>query len=193
MGEAFIHQTKGSRKQITDVIETLRYVYKGQTIKPGDLVRFINDGDYGVSGQVDLSSVTNSGVAAHAIELPNGMIFISHQYSVSNYYQLGCTLLSVSGTTILSHGTTLLDSPGGVTQTRSILLPNGNVFIAYNKDNYARGVVVTIDGTVVTPGTVVSYGGSVAGLQVEAVLLPNGTIFIPHAYNSSNYYMYRKE
>lgn len=74
----------------------------------------------------------------------------------------------------------------------AVLLPNGDVFIAYapyTTGNYLRGVLLEINGTEIIQKLDTQLGGttntSVTGSQIHSVLLPSGKIFT--VYGSGDY------
>ena len=233
---------KGGIK-LNDVIEEFKYAYKGQEIKVGDFVNYIN----GVAGQntetsvdTQLSSMGNSGYTISAVQLDNSRVFIAHSYdsdyklygmvvtingvsitagtdtqisstayannnistqllpngsifiahcTVGSSYYLQCSLCSVNGTTI-----TYLDGRQLSTYKKSgviistQLLSNGNIFVAHghNTDYYLYGIVVTINETTIGMGSDTSLDGvKRTGTRISTELLPNGNIFI--AYNQDTY------
>lgn len=166
------------------------YVYAGEDISAGDLVEFVNGiaskVDYGTSVQSDLSTTTWCGMAPWALQLPDGRIFLSHAHTSNSY--LGCSILTVEGTTITTHITTQLITTKYLAGTKSILLPSGNIYIAYNSDAYLCGVVVKIEGNTITAGETISFGSYTAtdyNITGATALLEEG-VLVPHASQGSD-------
>ena len=248
--EAYLDwQKKSGGIKLNDVIEDFKYVYKGQTIKAGDFVNYVNGvsgiTNYGTSTDTQLDTVkysayntistvalddnrvfiahndgnsqngylygmvvtingttitagtdtqlstgSNSGYGISAVLLEDGNVFIAHSYSSTYLYGIVCT---INGTVITKGTDTSISDISYTGYYHSIeLLPNNKVFIAhsYNSNYHLYGVVVTINGTTITKGTVTQIvGSSQAGYAISTCLLPNGNIFIAHSYNT-NYYLY---
>lgn len=185
---------KGGVK-LNDVIEEFKYVYQGQTIKAGDFVEYINgvagQTNYGTSSDTALNGTdAETGEAISAVELDGGRVFVAH--SSSRYlYGIVCT---INGATITKGTDTQLnttDYSGTVISTE--LLPNGNVFIAYNhgSNDYLAAVVCTVSGTTITKGQNQTLKtSSYAGYAISTELLPNGDVFIAHTYNYDTEILY---
>ena len=195
MGETFLdrHGIKSGIK-LNDVIEDFKYVYKGQEVKAGDFVNYINGiaskTDYGESVDTAISTQQNSGYIISAVQLDENRVFIAHSYG-SNYqlYGIVCT---INGATIAYGTDTELSIDNGTGDVISIcLLPNGNVFVSYrNGLNYIRGMVCTINGATITKGTdTVIVNAANVGIAFSVCLLSNGNVFIAHNYGS-NHYLY---
>ena len=195
MGEDYLDwQKKTSGIKLNDVIEEFKYVYRGQTIKAGDFVNYINGiagkTDYGESVDTQLSTETNTGYTISAVQLDENRVFIAHSYG-SSYYLYGM-VVTIDGTNISYSEDTLLSSTqyaGSAIST--CLLPSGNVFIAHSGETasyYLYGIVCSISGTTITKGSdtaLVNSGRS--GEVVSTCLLPNGNIFIAHSYGTYHY------
>jgi hypothetical protein len=140
-----------------------------------------------------LSTIAFSGAYISAELLPNGNIFIAHDYDSSNRYLFGM-VVTIDGNTIIAGTDTVISSSTktGVTIS-TCLLPNGNVFIAhsYGSDYYLYGIVCSISGTTITAGsdTVISTINSSGGNSYMSVLtLSDGNVFIAH--RGENIYLY---
>lgn len=136
---------------------------------------------------------TYTGIGISAVLLPNGNVFVAHSYG-SSYYLYG-TIYSVSGTTITKEKSKAINSSNSNTGrgVSAVLLEDGKVFIAhgYSSSRYLYGIVVTIDGTTMTPGTDTKISGETrAGHIISTVRLSNNKIFIVHSYNKDSYYLY---
>ena len=137
----------------------------------------------------DLVSSSNAGYAISTCLLPNGNVFIAHSYG-SNYYLYGI-VVSISGTTITKGSDTELIRASYTGRfISSIVLNNGNVFIAhgYSGKNYLYGIVCTISGTTITKGTdTLLVAADNNGNNISAVLLGNNNVFIARPYGTSYY------
>ena len=199
MGESFLEKTGGAGVKLNDIIEDFKYVYKGQTIKAGDFVNYVNGvsgiTNYGTSTDTQISTTTNSASMLSAVLLDENRVFIAHSYT-SNYHLYGI-VLSINGTTITYGTDTQLSTTaysGGVVS--ATLVSNGNVFIAHQSNNttsqnYLHGIVVSVSGTTITAGTdtqIVSTATS--GSIISAVSLPDNKVFIAHTYGGTSYYLY---
>ena len=194
MGEAFLDYKKGAGLKLNDIIEEFKYVYKGQNIKAGDFVNFIN----GVAGQTTETSVdtvidnvnTYAGYKISAVVLNSNKIFVSHSYG-SNYYLYG-VVLTINGATITLGSDTQLSSTaysGNAMET--IVLDENRVFIARRNGSSSGGslygMICTINGTTITVNTDTAINSSnYTGTTISAVALDKSRIFIAHRYNSSN-------
>ena len=194
MGEAFINQKKGLGIKLNDVIEEFRYVYKGKNIKAGDFVNYINGvaskNDYGESVNTQLSSTAYAGYTISAVELDDNRIFITHSYG-SSYYLYGM-VVTINGATITMGTDTALDTTTNSGKFIStVLLPNGNIFIAHGyvySGMYIYGMIITVNGTTISKGTDTQIAtASYTSAVCSAILLPNGNVFIAHESPSSTY------
>lgn len=143
-----------------------------------------------------IASIKEAGTAISTCLLPNGNIFIAHSDNSASNIRLNGIVVTISGTTITPGSDTILVNGTNAGSTISTcLLPNGNVFIAHSYSGnsgtyYLYGMVVSINGTTITPGTHTSLVATkYAGYAISTCLLPNGNVFIAHSYGS-NYYLY---
>jgi hypothetical protein len=140
-----------------------------------------------------LSSTQYAGAIISTCLLPNGNVFIAHNYG-SDYHLYGM-VVSINGTTISSKGsdTTINSTTYAGSAISACLLPNGNVFIAHSgatTSYYLYGIVCSVNGTTITKGNdiaLVSSGN--AGSTISTCLLPNGNVFIAHSYGT-NHHLY---
>ena len=146
----------------------------------------------GTSIQIDS---TGGCEACSAVLLPDGNIFVAYDDGSSEHY-LYARILAVEGTTLSYKAIKQLSTASGTAHRIStVLLPNGNVFIAHSYGGLSNtalyGLVCTISGTTITMGTDTELGSksNYAGYAISTCLLPNGNVFIAHSY-SSNYYLY---
>jgi hypothetical protein len=194
--EAYLDWQKSGGIKLNDVIEEFKYVYKGQEIKAGDFVNYINGiaskVDYGESVDTQLSTEAYTGQIISAVALDENRVFIAHKYTTNNYlYGIVCT---INGASITYGEDTALRTLGkaGV-RISAVLLDDGNVFIAHSEgDTYAlNGMVVSINGTTITAGTdTVISSNAYTGRTISSVKLDGNRIFIAHNYNSTNQYLY---
>lgn len=140
-----------------------------------------------------ISDSTSSGYSISTCLLPNGNVFIAHDYA--NHAKLMSIVCTISDTKI-TYGTdtTLSSTANSGYRISTCLLPNGNVFIAhsYGENYYLYGIVATISGTTITKGNDTSLLANAAtktGSYISTCLLPNGNVFVAHSYGS-NYYLY---
>lgn len=195
MGQgALNYQGVKSGIKLNDVIEDFKYVYKGQEIKAGDLVNYINGiaskVDYGESVDTQLSTQTNSGYVISAVQLDENRVFVAHSYGSNNYlYGVVC---EINGATI-TYGT---DTQLSVEMysgdnLQAIKLDGNRVFIVHRKgqtDNLTSGLVCEISGTTITKGTDTILISDVYACQAFSIcLLPSGNIFIAYRYASNHY------
>lgn len=138
-----------------------------------------------------LRGMTNMGMYISACLLPNGNVFISHGYTASGTAQLYGVVCKIDGTTMTFGQTLRLSdvSYSGV-PTSSLLLPNGNVFIAHGgySNQCLYGMIVSISDTTITVGSDTQLSNvDFTGSSISMCLLPNGNVFIAHSYSSSNH------
>lgn len=196
---ALNYQGVKSGIKLNDVIEEFKYAYKGQEIKAGDFVKYIN----GVASQrietsedTVLSNETSSGNVISAVVLDENRVFIAHYHpSVSNptttYSPLFGVVVTISGATITVGTDTQLSTLDYSSETISAVKLDGNrVFIAhcYGNNTYLSAVVCTVSGTTITAGADTSIVlTSYAGRAISTTLLDNGNVFIAHSYGSNRY------
>lgn len=174
------------------------YVYAGENISTGDLVEFINGvagkTDYGESVDTDLVSSKYAGYIISAVVLDENRVFIAH--SVSTSYFLHGVVVTINNTEItLGIDTELSDTSYKGKGISAIALDENRVFIAHNQNDntqYLFGMVVTIDGTIITVGTDTELNTAMSntGITPSTCLLPNGNVFIAHDYSDSSHYLY---
>lgn len=135
-----------------------------------------------------LSTFGYTGETISAVLLPSGNVFIAHRYSSSSY--LYGMVVTIDGTAITAGADTQLgtNSYRGLAIS-SCLMPNGNVFIAYEgtANGYLYGMVCSILGTGVSKGTetLIANKYKYEGSKISVCLLPNGNVFIAHSEGSS--------
>ena len=185
---------KGGLK-LNDVIEEFKYAYKGQQIKAGDFVNYIEGVagkvDYGKSENTLINSSSDTGYAISAVELDENRVFIAHSYG-SSYYLYG-VVVTINGVTItVGTDTQLTSTKNAGYEISAVKLEENKVFIAHSYDTnyYLNSVVCTISGTTITKGTDTQLSSTqYSGMCISIKLLPNGNVFIAHSY-STNYNLY---
>lgn len=150
----------------------------------------INDMEITVTVKAtQLSTMQNTGYTISTCVLPNGNVFIAHNYGNNTQYHLYGMVVTISDTTITAGTDTALVSSTKAGYTISTcLLPNGNVFIAhsYGSDYILYGMLVSISGTTIAAGSNTQLSSSTTTANnVKALLLPSGKIFVAHS--KSNY------
>lgn len=131
-----------------------------------------------------LSSTSYSGYHISTVALSDNKVFIAHSQG-SDYYLYGmvCTISDTEITVVVDKTIVGVKYTGLAISTE--LLPDGNVFIAYDFGNYhyLHGTVCTISETTVTIGTDTTLNGNNngAGKVISTSLLENGNVFIAHS------------
>lgn len=144
-----------------------------------------------------LSTATYASSSLSTTKLKNGDIFIAHCYGTD--YHLYGMVCKVNGTTVTKGTDTVISTVSdtarnGENKLCSILLDNGDVFIAHNHNGtsgtcYLYGVVCSVNDTTITVHEDVQLSAMrFSGWYNSATKLKNGNIFIAHSYNQS--YMY---
>lgn len=139
---------------------------------------------------IQLSAATYSGMAISAKILPNGKVFVAHDYETN--HRLWGMLVSIEGTEIKVVTDTQLSGTSNTGYAISTeLLPNGSIFIAhsYNTSYHLYGMICTISDTKISYSDTAIATTSKSGYFISTCLLPNGNVFIAHSYGS-NYYLY---
>ena len=198
MGQgALNYQGVKSGIKLNDIIEEFKYVYKGQELKAGDLVKYINGisstNTYG-SITTELSSVNSSKPSLSAITLSDNKVFIAFAGSSTTYTLYVC-ICTIDKTTIVKGTSVSLGAYRG-NNLSLVALDEDRVFVTFtHTDSHTvlYGNVCTISGTTIAKGTdtkliSTTYGGDV----MSSVLLNSGKIFVARSfvYTSSNFYLY---
>lgn len=197
--EAYLdYQKGGTGGKLNDIIEDFKYVYKGQSVKAGDFVNYIN----GVAGVVDYGTSTdtavesansNSGYVISAVALDDSRVFIAHSRgSTLQLYGVVCT---INGAKITKGADTEINGNGYSGYAISaVALDSTRVFIAHSSDStavssrYLKGIVCTISGTTITKGTDTQLvSGSYTGYYLSAIKLEENKVFIAHTSGNSDY------
>ena len=170
-GNVFIAHSYGSSNYLYGIVCSI----SGTTITKGS--------------DTKIEGVSNSGYAISTCLLPNGNVFIAHSYDTA--HKLHMVVVSISGTAISVESGYINGAYKG--QIISVVaLNNNNVLVTHhstNTDYYLYGLLVTVDGTVITCGVDTQLNNtSYSGVTISSLLLDNGTIFTAHA-NSTNYYL----
>ena len=166
------------------------YIYAEEKVSAGDFVEFINGIAHKTiqtSKDTAISSYANYGVVLSACSLNKNKVFIAHRGSSSNY--LYGTLCIIEGSIITPQTSTMLLSTTNSGYSVSVVaLSSNTVFLAHSGDsNYSLyGMIVTIDGTTVTPGADTRIHSSEnTGYLISLCVLPTDSVFIAHSYSSS--------
>lgn len=151
-----------------------------------------SNGFYGVVCSINGTTITtgtsksiSSGQNTACISsclLNNGNVFISYNNPANTNYYLYGVVASINGTTI-TYGTKTQIGSKTYTGYRisSVLLQNGNVFIAhsYNETIALYGIVCSVSGTTITKGTDTSISSNfIDDYMISSVLLQSGKVFI---------------
>lgn len=193
MGEAFLDKNGAGGFKIKGIIEDY-YVYAGENISAGSFVEFVN----GVAGQttgtktvtedsVDTSIVATdwAGRNVSAVALSDNRVFIAHNNNGTSYY-LNAVVCTISGSKITVGTDTQLSTTTNTSYSlATLLLPNGNVFIAHRGDKtnyYLKAMICSVSGTTITKGSDYTVVGSKyhGYMQPSLALLPDGNVFITH-------------
>lgn len=147
------------------------------------IVCSINGATITKGSDTKLNSETRCGFDFSIELLPNGNVFIAHQYG-SSYSYLAATIVSIEETAITIQNTTNSNQKYDGTYISTCLLPNGNVLITHTTSAtnlYLQGIVCIIDGKTMTFGTDTQLSTTATtGYKSFPLLLDNGTIFIAH-------------
>lgn len=203
MGQgALNYQGVKSGIKLNDIIEDFKYVYKGQTIKAGDLVNYIN----GVAKQIsttetEISNITGTGANISATLLTDNKIFIAHSYGEANLGSSGKdrylygVVVEIRETEIIVGTDTYLNTTifyGYL--LRCLKLSDGRVLVAHSYNDYVvNGLVVTVNGFEVQfsiNDTLIAPRGAYAGC--ELTLLNDGKVFVGYDNTTDKHYAYAR-
>ena len=194
MAEAKLYGQNKGGMSINGIIKDY-YAYARENISAGDLVEYINGVaskiDCGTSVDTQLSTESYTGRTISAVALDNNRVFIAHSYQ-SSYYLYGMVVTINGATIVCGTDTVLNNSTDSSAIISTCLLPNGNVFIAYNSTSnyYLYGMVATINGTSITHGESTSISRSRnAGSTISTMALDDSRVLIIHSM-SSTYSLY---
>ena len=190
---ALNYQGVKSGIKLNDVIEDFKYAYKGQQIKAGDFVKYIN----GVAGITTKETVA-TGLGAttpqengYGLAIDEETVFVVY---CGSDYKLNGIVVKISEGVITTGTDTAIStvSYSGNDLVKPILLPDGAVAVTYNPDsNDGVGIIVcTIEGLVpVVKSTKTVTSATRSGMFKSTTLIDENKLFIAHAYNTS-YYLY---
>ena len=192
MGVAKLYSQSGGGTKLNGIIKDY-YVYAGEKVSTGDFVEFIN----GVASQqpatlVDTAvdnTTTHTAYFMSALALDDHRVLITHCHSTT--YRLFGTVCTIKDGIITPQTDVAIDNSNTVHSVKSVLLPNGNVFVSYEANNYNNMLcrICTLNDTHITSvGTMVNIGNYSPGYS--PVVLSNGNVFLAYSANSSNYYLY---
>jgi hypothetical protein len=187
----------GGSPSINGIIREYK-VNAGATVNAGDFVEFVNKW-----GENNILFDTSNIDVMSACKLNANTVFIAYQYydGSDNYlYGVVCT---IDGTTVSQGTKTRLsrinNSPRGLSSFSAVALTDSKVFIAYqyyvNNSSAAydmRGLVCTIEGTIISQGTVTSLGINSIRLNcpISIVALTDSKVVVVCTYyNGSTYHL----
>ena len=136
------------------------------------------------------TAIDNSIHSISAVALDSTHVFIAHIYDSSNKYLYG-VVCTISGTTITAGTDTAINSnsySGSVIS--AVALDSTHVFIAhsYSALHCLYGIVCTVDGTTITPGSNYLISNSTQSSSViSAVALNASNAVVYHTTSSSSY------
>lgn len=173
-GNVFVAHCYGSSYTLYGIVCTI----SGTTISKGTDTSLVNS--------------QYAGSEISAISLDNGKVFIAHCYG-SNHYLYGI-VCSVSGTTITAGTDTKLTSAAADgNKLATLLLSNGDVFLAHSggeSNYYSYVAIVGVSGTTITVHTDTKINSlTKTGYTVSPCFLTNDIIFMAHCYGS-DYHLY---
>ena len=188
---------KGGIK-LNDVIEEFKYAYKGQEIKAGDFVNYINGVASSVSSTSSETTITTSRNAQQtifAVQLTENkfVIFGSPGTSMGDSV-VGWAIVGIFENATIQLGA-LVYTPVGILLTyqpsatkiseNSILLVGCTNTYA---DRYLCGVVATISGTTISFGSVTNISAikTASGRFTSCVSCDDNKVFVTHEHASSN-------
>lgn len=190
MGEAFLDYKKGgsSGLDINGLIEDY-YVYAGESVNAGDFVEFINgiaSQTKEISEDTSILAIDYYGCVLSAVKLSDNRVFIAHgkTEALSSSSHLRGIVCAINGVTITYGADTLLTSSNtwnaGFT-IETVVLENGNVFIAYDygSDHYVYGALCSVEGTTITRITQKKIGSKVnTSDEITITYLGDNRVFL---------------
>jgi hypothetical protein len=133
-----------------------------------------------------ISSTNGTGYAISACLLPDNRVFIAHSYT-DNYALYGI-ICNISGTTI-SYGTdtALINSNYMGLTVSTLLLPSGNIFVAFGfgKSLLKLGsIIAKINDNTITVGTYITISStSFSAKKIATNILANGRVLVINQVN----------
>lgn len=188
-------ETVGDMGDISNgIIE--EYLTTSDTIDANTFVEFVNTNDYTLSTDTELSSSYYSYAYARAVKLNDTKVFIVHN-SNTDTMGLNGMVCEINGDTITHGADTVLSAAYASSSFASpVAIDENTVFISHSAggDNPGlNGIVCTISGLVITPGTdtvlvstVNSYYSSYATPIFETRA---GWVLVTHMSDENNYYL----
>lgn len=184
--------TKGGLK-LNDIIEEFNYIYKGQTIKAGDFVNYINGVGSSVSSISSEITVTTSRTAEQtifAVKLTENKFVIFGSPDTGIGWAIVGTFENANiqlGTLVYTPDSVLLSYQPSATKIseNSILLVGCTD--TYD-ERYLCGVVATISGTTISFGSVtnISTTNTVSGRYTSCISCDDNKVFVTHEHGKSN-------
>lgn len=142
-----------------------------------------------IAGKITLlNAVTNSGRMISAVALDSSRVFIAH----SSGGMLVAAVCSIEGLEVIYNTQVTLDSTSDAsTAISASKLDDNKVFVAhtYSGKYYLYGIVCTINGIQIAPGsnTAVVNSISEAGIRVSTVTLNSSKVFMAHSYGATHF------
>lgn len=181
---------KGGIK-LNDVIEEFKYVYKGQEIKAGDFVNYINGAAGSVSFTSSETTVTSSYTAQYSVFAvglsENKFVIVGGQsydvaWAVVGVFENGTIQLGT--VTTFPSGIVFIDEPSATKVTE-----NSVMFVGCSTTSrYLGGIVGTISGTTISFGNIVNIDSSNSniGYYSSCITCDDNKVYVIYeGYNSS--------
>lgn len=192
MGQAKLYGQISPGMSINGIVESC-YAYKGEDIKAGDLVEYIN----GVAGQGEVKFPNTliegtdaySGMVISATAIDTNKVLVLH--SKTSEYHLYGVIVTIEGAAFKIGVDTAL---GTSTYTGKVIsavtLENNKVFVAHStsSSNYYMAIgIITISGDVITLSHGTAYSTKNAGAHISVSRLSDKRVLIAHSYGSYKY------
>lgn len=182
---------KGGIK-LNDVIEEFKYAYKGQQIKAGDFVNYIN----GVAGQttgtsepIQIASGTSSGVRVKAIALNEDKIFIARSvYYTSSSSNITCLVVTINGGDITLGTEYPLYSTYATSGGKTFVMCKLNetsVYLTFeDNDGDTQSMICSVSDTVISYGS--KLESSASGKPHDCKAISSNKVLLLYSYSSSS-------
>jgi len=172
------------------------YLTTSDTIDANTFVEFVNTNDYTLSADTELSSSYYSYAYARAVKLNDTKVFIVHN-SNTDTMGLNGMICEINGGTITHGADTVLSAAYASSYFASpVVVDENTVFISHSAggDNPGlNGIVCTISGLVITPGTdtvLVSTVNSFYSSYATPIFETRaGWVLVTHMSDENNYYL----
>lgn len=188
-------ETVGDMGDISNgIIE--EYLTTSDTIDANTFVEFVNTNDYTLSTDTELSSSYYSYAYARAVKLNDTKVFIVHN-SNTDTMGLNGMVCEINGDTITHGADTVLSAAYASSSFASpVAIDENTVFISHSAggDNPGlNGIVCTISGLVITPGTdtvLVSTVNSYYSSYATPIFnTREGWVLVTHMSDEDNFYL----